>query len=147
MDKFFHPFPLLAFILPEHVLIFTLDKKTKTENWTIMAGWSTGNPGRESELSLPGFPVLHSLFHIVRAFRVWLRLVQGIIKNTYRRIYSMEWKLKKNTRRILKKDQWRRFRWKQLHRPNNGFDLTNAFVTQSARFGSLQIARQFAFAG
>ena len=31
--------------------------------------------------------------------------------------------------------------------PNNGFDLSNAFVTQSARFGSLQIARQFAFAG
>ena len=31
--------------------------------------------------------------------------------------------------------------------PNNGFDLSNAFVTQSARSGSLQIARQFAFAG
>ena len=31
--------------------------------------------------------------------------------------------------------------------PNNGFDLSNAFVTQSARFGYLQIARQFAFAG
>ena len=29
MDIFFHPFPLLAFILPEHVLIFTLDKKNQ----------------------------------------------------------------------------------------------------------------------